>query len=64
PFVVGECICCRSDCVAGLYHNFKQRNEKEDKGSLTKMEAGQSSPMGRYPSTIFQVRMPMHVLWV
>ena len=25
PLQVGECICCRSDCVAGLHNNFKVR---------------------------------------
>ncbi|CAM9744453.1 unnamed protein product [Pylaiella littoralis] len=53
---VGECICSRADCVAGMYGTFKTRREKEERGSTDRMEIGWSSPMVRYPSTSFQVR--------
>ena len=58
PLQVGECICRRSDCVAGLYGTFKQHLLREEKGSVgAAMEIGQTSPMGRYPSTGPQVRL-------
>ena len=58
PLQVGECICRRSDCVAGLYGTFKQHLLREEEGSVgAAMEIGQTSPMGRYPSTGPQVRL-------
>ncbi|CAM9259984.1 unnamed protein product [Scytosiphon promiscuus] len=56
PFKVGECICCRPDCVAAMYKVFKTNILKQETGSLGRMEIGQASPMGRYPSTSPQVR--------
>lgn len=55
PLRVGECICTRPDCVGGMYKKFKRRREKEENGSRDYMVVGQASPMGRYPSTGFQV---------
>lgn len=57
PFQVGECVCRRSNCVAGMYFKYKRQVLKQEIGSLDKMQKGQSSPMGRYPSTAFQVRV-------
>ncbi|CAN0210642.1 unnamed protein product [Ectocarpus sp. 12 AP-2014] len=39
-----------------MYKKFKRRREKEENGSRDYMVVGQASPMGRYPSTGFQVR--------
>ena len=54
PLKVGECICCRADCVARIYSVFKWHLRKPEIG-WRKMELGQPSPMGRYPSTGSQV---------
>lgn len=54
PLTVGDCICSRSDCVAGMYSVFKWHRRKQESGGR-KMELGQPSPMGRYPSTGSQV---------
>ncbi|CAN0346069.1 unnamed protein product, partial [Pylaiella littoralis] len=43
PLQVGECICRRPDCVRGMYHNFKLQRLRDVKGSLSRMEVGQSS---------------------
>lgn len=55
PLQAGECICCRPDCVGNLFEMFKLRLKKQARGSLGAMVVGQSSPMGRYPSTGGQV---------
>ena len=54
PLKVGECICSRTDCVLRMYQTFKSRRRKDENGG-NKMELGQPSPMGRYPSTHSQV---------
>ena len=53
--VAGECVCARTDCVISLFKKFRTQQEKAEKGSLEIMAKGQSSPLGRYPSTSFQV---------
>eukprot|EP00904_Undaria_pinnatifida_P007597 jgi/Undpi1/3968/HiC_scaffold_16.g07336.m1 len=55
-FVAGECVCCRTDCVVSMYKKFIAQQQKAEKGSLGTMATGQASPLGRYPSTSFQVR--------
>ncbi|CAM9127441.1 unnamed protein product [Pylaiella littoralis] len=54
-FVLGECLCSRTDCVFNLYGQFRKRAAKAEIGSLDIMSVGQSSPMGRYPTTKAQV---------
>ena len=61
PLLVGECICCRADCVAGMYHVFKWRRQKQESGGR-KMELGQPSPLSRYPSTGTQVSQKVIVV--
>eukprot|EP00904_Undaria_pinnatifida_P000342 jgi/Undpi1/10308/HiC_scaffold_28.g12759.m1 len=56
PLVDGECLCSRSDCVVLMHRRFSRQQQKAEKGSLETMATGQSSPLGRYPSTSFQVR--------
>ena len=53
--VPGECLCTRTDCVIWLLKRLMTPQPKTEKGSLGIMATGQSSPLGRYPSTIFQV---------
>lgn len=55
PLRAGECICIRPDCVRGMYHNYKLQRKRDKGGSSNRMAVGQSSPLGRYPSTRFQV---------
>ena len=54
PLRVGECICARQDCVWRMYSVFKWHRQKRESGGR-KMELGQPSRMGRYPSTHSQV---------
>ena len=61
PLMVGECICCRADCVAGMYHVFKWCRQKQESGGRT-MELGQPSPLSRYPSTGIQVSQKVIVV--
>lgn len=56
PCAFGECICIRTECVAGMYYIYKTQKEKAEKGSMDVLGIGLSSPIGRYPSTKPQVR--------
>ncbi|CAN0344921.1 unnamed protein product, partial [Pylaiella littoralis] len=56
PLTEGWCICIRPDCVRGMYHNYKLQRKRDKGGSSNRMAVGQSSPLGRYPSTRFQVQ--------
>ncbi|CAM9254279.1 unnamed protein product [Pylaiella littoralis] len=40
-----------------MYNKFKLRRLTDEKGSLDRMGVGQPSPLGRYPSSSFQVRV-------
>ncbi|CAM9806180.1 unnamed protein product, partial [Ectocarpus fasciculatus] len=55
PLEVGECLCTRVDCVFNMYSTYRHRSAKNEKGSWDTMVKGQSSRMGRYPSTRAQV---------
>lgn len=56
PLRVGECLCHRIDCAHSMYKRYKQHKETDEEGSKSRVLVGQSSLLGRYPSTRSQVR--------
>lgn len=46
---LNECICCRPDCVAGMYQLFKMRRVRQEEGSTRRMGAWAALANGSLP---------------
>ena len=55
PLQAGECLCSRSDCAFLMYKMFIARRTRIAKGTGSRLEIGQPSPLGRFPKLAAQV---------
>ena len=55
PLQAGECLCSRSDCAFLMYKMFVARRTRMEKGAGSRLEIGQPSPVGSFPTLAAQV---------
>lgn len=55
PLKAGECACTHTDCALSMPRASEDRRKKLVKGSKARMEVGQPSSLGRFPTLVSQV---------
>ena len=55
PLQAGECVCSRTDCASNMYKLFLGRRRRLVEGTGRRLEIGQPSPLGRFPTLPAQV---------